>query len=169
MKRNTFNTIGRVVLLPALFVVLFAVDAMAQRYPENGENLLSSYMTQATGHHEIVVQNNSGHDAIVKVEDHFSGETYRLVFVRKGYTYTIEDVRDGTFMLKFALGSDYSPTQKMFLKPVSFTKFDYPDTLRSSTTSNGYQTTINYDQMSITLAPVVGGNANTTKISARDF
>jgi hypothetical protein len=177
MNKSAINLILRSIVIPALCIGIFAVAGVAQTapsqvrvtYPANGENLLSSYMTQAIGNHEITVENNSGRDAIVKVEDHYSGATYRLVFVRKNSTYTITDVRDGTFIIKFALGRDYSPDRKMFLRDLEVTKFDEPDTLRTTVTNNGYQRTTNYQSLTVTLSPVVGGNANSEKISLKDF
>ena len=180
MNKSAINLILKSVVLPILCFGIFVGAILAQTggsvapqarvtYPANGENLLSSYLTQATGKHEITVENNSGRDAIVKVEDNFSGETYRLVFVRRNSNYTITDVRDGTFIIKFALGRDYSPDRKMFLRDLEVTKFDEPDTLRTSVTSNGYQTTTNYKSLTVTLSPVVGGNANSERISLKDF
>lgn len=85
---------------------------------------MDSFVGQESGDYEVMISNNSGHDAIVKIEDHLSGETYRHVFVRRGHTHTITGVRDGTFMIEFALGSDYSQSRTMFLKPISFTKLE---------------------------------------------
>lgn len=181
MKKNTVSLIGNSFVLAVVFAGIFTVSASAQTfnsmpyqmtqiaYPENGENLLGSSYGQITGRHSIVVRNNSGFDAIVKVEDYGTDETYRLVFIRRNQSYTISDIRDGMFMIKFALGSDYSPMQKMFLKPSGFTKFDNPNRFQETRSSDGYRTRVQYSQMSITLAPVVGGNANTTKISAKEF
>lgn len=181
MKKTIAILIGKSFVLAVVFAGISTVSAFAQTsgslpglisqvsHPENGESLLSSFYNQATGRHRIVVTNNSGSDAIVKIEDYTSGETYRLVFVRKNHSHIISEVRDGLFMIKFALGTDYSPSQKMFLKPSGFTKFDNPNRFQETRSSDGYRTTVHYSQLSITLAPVVDGNAQTSKISARDF
>jgi hypothetical protein len=181
MKKTISDLINTSFVLAVVFAGIFTVSVSAQTfnstpyqmtqiaYPENGENLLGSSYNQITGRHSIVVRNNSGFDAIVKLEDYNTEETYRLVFVRRNQSYTISDIRDGLFMIKFALGSDYSSAQRMFLKPSGFTKFDNPNRFQETRSSDGYRTTVRYSQLSITLAPVVDGNAQTSKISARDF
>lgn len=137
--------------------------------PDHGEELIKPGIYHVTGTHKVLVENNSGQDAILKIEDNLSGETYRLVYIRKGYSHTITDIKDGTFMIKFALGEDYSGYDKMFTKSVSYTKFDNPNTFvaRQEFIPGGirkFSTTL-----TVTLAPVVGGDADTSRIKATDF
>lgn len=181
MKKINFGLLMRTLAFSAMFLSFFAATVTAQNresaagqisdisYPENGESLLSSLFTQATGRHSITVRNNSGSDAIVKVEDNYSGETYRLIFVRKDHTYTIDQIRDGSFILKFVLGADYSPSKRMFLKTGSVMQFDTPRNFQMTTFREGNTITTRYSRLSVTLAPVVGGTAQTSKISLKDF
>jgi hypothetical protein len=171
MKTTVLALIGKTLVLPLFFIVLFSVTAFGQAgstggyYPANGEDLLGNAWSKPKGRHAVTIENNNSKDAIVKLEDTSTGETYRLVFVRRGQTYKISEVRDGTFIIKFALGSDYSPSQKIFLRGLEVMQFDEADTLQTTWSGN----TVYYSTLTVSLAPVVGGNADSTKINPRDF
>jgi len=181
MKKTHIDLTRGSLVLSLVLLTLFSITSFAQNsgtipsqfsqisYPENGEDLIMAPLGQLSGRHQVVIQNNSGYDAIVKIEDYFSEETYRLVFIRKGYNFTITGIRDGSFMIKFALGSDYSPSQRMFLKSASFTKFDTPRRFDTTVRYEGNRVITSSSKLSVTLAPVVGGNAQTSKISAKEF
>jgi hypothetical protein len=83
------------------------------------------------------------------------------VYVRGGGTFTAKGVRDGTYRVFTASGEDWDKGKKGFTRDCSFTKFD--DTFTFSTTS--FSASI----WTITLTPVVGGNASTSDVDPKTF
>jgi hypothetical protein len=83
------------------------------------------------------------------------------VYVRGGGTFTAKGVRDGTYRVYTASGEDWDKSKKGFTRDCSFSKFD--DTFKFSTTS--FSASI----WTITLTPVVGGNASTSDVDPKSF
>jgi hypothetical protein len=83
------------------------------------------------------------------------------VYVRGGGTYTATGVRDGTYRVYTASGEDWDKAKKGFTRDCSFSKFD--DTFKFTTTS--FSASI----WTITLTPVVGGNASTSDVDPKSF
>ena len=83
------------------------------------------------------------------------------VYVRGGGTFTAKGVRDGTYRVFTASGEDWDKGRKGFTRDCSFSKFD--DTFKFSTTS--FSASI----WTITLTPVVGGNASTSDVDPNAF
>ncbi|GAA3334963.1 hypothetical protein GCM10020358_01360 [Amorphoplanes nipponensis] len=83
------------------------------------------------------------------------------VYVRGGGTFTAKGVRDGTYRVYTASGKDWDNGKKGFTRDCSFSKFD--DTFKFSTTS--FSASI----WTITLTPVIGGNASTSNVDPNAF
>ncbi|MFI7544180.1 hypothetical protein [Actinoplanes sp. NPDC049599] len=83
------------------------------------------------------------------------------VYVRGGGTFTAKGVRDGTYRVYTASGEDWDKGKKGFTRDCSFSKFD--DTFKFTTTS--FSASI----WTITLTPVVGGNASTSDVDPNSF
>ena len=83
------------------------------------------------------------------------------VYVRGGGTFTAKGVRDGTYRVYTASGEDWDKAKKGFTRDCSFSKFD--DTFKFTTTS--FSASI----WTITLTPVVGGNASTSDVDPNAF
>ncbi|MFI7599598.1 hypothetical protein [Actinoplanes sp. NPDC049681] len=83
------------------------------------------------------------------------------VYVRSGGTYTAKGIRDGTYRIYTASGKDWNAGGKGFTRDCSFTKFD--DTFKFTTTS--YSSSI----WTITLTPMIGGNASTSDVDPNSF
>jgi hypothetical protein len=83
------------------------------------------------------------------------------VYVRGGATFTAKGVRDGTYRVYTASGEDWDKGKKGFTRDCSFSKFD--DTFKFSTTS--FSASI----WTITLTPVIGGNASTSDVDPKSF
>jgi len=83
------------------------------------------------------------------------------VYVRGGGTFTAKGVRDGTYRVFTASGKDWDNGRKGFTRDCSFSKFD--DTFKFSTTS--FSASI----WTITLTPVIGGNASTSDVDPNAF
>jgi hypothetical protein len=83
------------------------------------------------------------------------------VYVRGGGTFTAKGVRDGTYRVFTASGEDWNKAKKGFTRDCSFSKFD--DTFKFTTTS------VSASIWTITLTPVVGGNASTSDVDPNAF
>jgi len=83
------------------------------------------------------------------------------VYVRGGGTFTAKGVRDGTYRVYTASGVDWNKAKKGFTRDCSFSKFD--DTFKFSTTS------VSASIWTITLTPVIGGNASTSDVDPKSF
>ena len=83
------------------------------------------------------------------------------VYVRGGKTFTAKGVRDGTYRVYTASGEDWDKGKKGFTRDCSFSKFD--DKFKFTTTS--FSASI----WTITLTPVVGGNASTSDVDPNAF
>ena len=83
------------------------------------------------------------------------------VYVRGGGTFTAKGVRDGTYRVYTASGEDWDKAKKGFTRDCAYSKFD--DTFKFTTTS--FSASI----WTITLTPVVGGNASTSDVDPNAF
>ena len=83
------------------------------------------------------------------------------VYVRGGGTFTAKGVRDGTYRVYTASGEDWDKGKKGFTRDCSFSRFD--DTFKFTTTS------VSSSIWTITLTPVVGGNASTSNVDPKAF
>ncbi|PRY27636.1 hypothetical protein [Pseudosporangium ferrugineum] len=83
------------------------------------------------------------------------------VYVRKGGTYTAKGIRDGTYRIYTASGQDWNAGKKGFTRNCHFSKFD--DTFKFTTTS--FSSSI----WTITLTPMIGGNASTSDVDPNAF
>jgi hypothetical protein len=83
------------------------------------------------------------------------------VYVRGGKTFTAKGVRDGTYRVYTASGEDWDKGKKGFTRDCSFSRFD--DKFKFTTTS--FSASI----WTVTLTPVVGGNASTSDVDPNAF
>ncbi|AGZ44553.1 hypothetical protein [Actinoplanes friuliensis] len=83
------------------------------------------------------------------------------VYVRGGSSFTAKGIKDGTYRIFTASGEDWNAGKKGFTRDCSFSKFD--DTFKFTTTS--FSSSI----WTITLTPVIGGNASTSDVDPNAF
>ncbi|GGQ54309.1 hypothetical protein [Couchioplanes azureus] len=83
------------------------------------------------------------------------------VYVRGGGTYTVKGIQDGTYRIYTASGEDWDAGRKGFTRDCAYSKFD--DTFTFTTTSSSTSV------WTITLTPVVGGNASTSDVDPSTF
>lgn len=104
---------------------------------------------------------NGGSDAVINVVLGNSKTPAISVYVRGKGKFTVSGVRDGTYRIYMTSGKDWDPKAKAFARDCSFQRFE--DTFQFRTTSTQY--TI----WTITLTPVVGGNARTSDVDPSTF
>ncbi|MGW2253171.1 hypothetical protein ACWCXH_23655 [Kitasatospora sp. NPDC001660] len=104
------------------------------------------------------VDNGGSSDAVVTLA--LDGKSIHSVYVAKGSNASIEGVEDGTYEVYFSGGVDWDNDAKGFTQSCRFTKFQ--DTL-------AFETGRTATSWSITLKPVVGGNAKTEDVDQNNF
>ncbi|MEE1784959.1 hypothetical protein PUR71_18890 [Streptomyces sp. SP17BM10] len=104
------------------------------------------------------VDNGGSSDAVVTLA--LDGKAVNSVYVAKGSNASIEGVQDGTYEVYFSGGADWDGDAKAFTQNCRFTKFQ--DTL-------AFETGRTATSWSITLKPVVGGNAKTEDVDQQNF
>lgn len=132
------------------------------RYP-TGANLMRPLSTSGRG--VLHISNGTELDAIAKLVDAQSNLTVRLVYIQANTNADIGEISSGDYSVKFALGTGYHQDSGRFLYGQSFAKFDEIFDFHEYRTSDGIEWT-DYD---ISLHPVMGGTARTSRISASEF
>jgi hypothetical protein len=83
------------------------------------------------------------------------------VYVQANAAYTLKNIHDGTYNVYYTAGTDWDPNRKLFTKSCEYQQFD--NTLQFTTTSTQY--TI----WSLTMTPVVGGNAQSSDVDPGSY
>ena len=96
----------------------------------------------------------------------YSGKKVRNEYIRKGSTFSMTGVPDGTYYLQWSSGNSWSPKKVVgnlvggFQEDISFAKTE---------NSNDWMTVDGYMQWTVTLYSVTGGDVETDNISASEF
>jgi curved DNA-binding protein CbpA len=139
--------------------------------PENGFSPYNNYFGQGVyengTNNEFVIKNSNQSDAIVCLVDYTTDLKIRNEFIRKGSTFKLSNVPDGTYYLAWFSGNDWSPHKIMmgnveggFQTDTNFSKSDSPSDLMECYGDRRW---------TITLYSVVNGNMNQTEMSENDF
>lgn len=87
------------------------------------------------------------------------------VFVRKGRDFTVRGVPDGTYAIFYRSGGTWDNAAEGFGRNCSYSRFSNP--LKFQTNRSGNR--ITWQDWTITLDPVLGGNAPTEQVDPDDF
>jgi hypothetical protein len=111
----------------------------------------------------LSIDNGTAQDAAVALVDFDSEEAVRYVYIAAHRKYTMRDIEVGKYRLRFELGGNWvdddftcSPSFSEFEKALQF--------VEPSREDEQY-----YKVVSVTLHPVLEGNARTTSISRTQF
>jgi hypothetical protein len=116
-----------------------------------------------SGNGQLTVQNGSTTDAVITLA---VGSHARFsVFIRHGATYKVTSINDGRYAVYYASGADWDSTSGSFARECAFDKFDKPMAFTTTPVAGG----IEYSTWSITLQPVIGGNASTSKVDPSNY
>jgi hypothetical protein len=118
-----------------------------------------------TGQGKLTVENGLSYDAVAVLTPAGSKEALYAVYVRAKDSYTAAGIRDGAYNLYFVVGQDWDEGQKSFQKVVSRERFEEVLEFETESTWQGTR----YTSIRVTLHQVVGGNAPTEEVSARQF
>lgn len=141
-------------------VIKFTPPKERNRRLGNGTILASGIRGGRGG---LTVQNGTGDDSVVTL---LLGKRKAVsVYVRKGSTVTVSNIRDGTYRVYFTSGVDYDRAARTFTRRCVFQRFDDPLPYRTVYTA----TQVRWSNWTLTLNKVVGGNASTSHVSPDDF
>jgi hypothetical protein len=116
-----------------------------------------------SGNGQLTINNGSETDAVLTLA---VGSRARMsVFVRHGSTYKIPGVDDGTYTVFYAGGADWDTGAGAFARKCQFSRFDKSLAFTTTQISGGIQ----YSTWDLTLQPVVGGNATTSKVDPKNY
>ncbi|MEU4565289.1 hypothetical protein [Micromonospora sp. NPDC023956] len=139
----------------------YRVGSFVPKETRDGNRRLSngSYVKRTKGGLGQLKIENGGADAVIGI---VRGKTaVTRVYVRGKSTFTVRGVRDGTYQIFMASGKDWDARSKAFSRDCDFEKFDDPLTFRTTSRT--------YTSWSLSLTPVVGGNASTSTVDPDDF
>lgn len=125
--------------------------------PENGAAVVTR---GKSGRGELSIDNGTDHDALVTLS--LSGTAVRAVYVRSSSTADLRGVVDGTYDIFVALGDGWNGALHRFTASPQYSRFDQSAPFRTVQESAGTR----YTRLSITLAPVAGGDTSTSPVDA---
>src|SRR5262249_3132084 len=103
-------------------------SAVQNRRLANGEFVRDG---DRTGRGQLTSKNNTAHDAVITLT--LSRSPVYSVYVREGSQYTVTGIRDNTYEIFFATGTDWDSQSRRFTRDPAFQRFD--ETVDFATTS----------------------------------
>ena len=146
----------------------------------NGTSPYNSYfgagLYDDNSYNEVTFSNSNSSDVIVCLENIYSGATIRNEYIRKGSSYTMTKVPNGTYVVKVFYGNNWNPNKLLaggkikggFDEDISFSISDDPSdylTMNQHKTSEG----TSYSVWSVTLYSVINGNMDQRPINVDTF
>lgn len=116
-----------------------------------------------SGMGELTIDNGGSSDAVVTLSKHKKATA--SVYVRKGKSYTVTGVPNGTYEVFVTDGADWDRKARAFGRKCAFWRFEDP--VKFGIKRVGNETI--YDTWSFTLQPVVDGTAATADVDPNDF
>lgn len=118
-----------------------------------------------SGGGSLNVSNGTNRDAYIKLVDPFSHNLVAAFYVKSNSTFMLEQVPDGTYQVLFVLGKDWDSETQSFTGSKRFAKFEK---LLNFTTMQ-LSDRVRYAVFELTLNPVFGGNARTSRVDEQEF
>lgn len=134
---------------------------------DNG-TIINSLAGYLGGLGKLSIDNGTDLDSVAKLING-SRKSIITVYIKAHNSYTIDGIAVGRYELFFAHGRDWDSSTNSFLLSRSFSKFEdsFDFTVHDEYRSDGtYQV---YSTYSVTLHPVVGGEAKTDTVSEGEF
>ncbi len=132
--------------------------------PKNNQILFDAYADRRF-RGELTVDNGTSSHAVAKLIDIQTDRKIRSFFVSARQKATIYAIPDGTYQLLFAFGDQLYVSTDLFHSPHGFSKFVRHLTFDTKVTDDSTY----WSQLSVTLHPVIAGNAKTSSISQKEF
>jgi len=134
----------------------------------NGTSLSkNSYYFNGLG--ELKIENGTSLDAIAKLVNITTNKSIFTVYIKANSTYSITKILDGDYKLFFNLGNDWDSEFKAFTINSGYEVFEELFDFVTSKYTEGDYINTEYSMHSVTLNPVIGGQARTNEIDAVEF
>ena len=118
------------------------------------------------GYGVLEVQNGTSEDAVLSLYDSAVDETVREVYVQAKHSFRMKGVSMGTYELAYTTGLDWDNAGETFrCGDPNYAQFERQFVFTEERDQEGVQ----YKTITVTLHPVVGGNARTKRISRQEF
>lgn len=137
-----------------------ASTPLPERRLSNGELIDSQ---RRTGSGQLKVDNDTEHDAVVKLVQ--GGKPIVSVYVSKESEATVEKINDGNYELFYTSGIDWDDQLDTFTRSCQFERFEAPAEFTTISIRGG----VEYTVQSVGLQPRIGGNARTLTVPAQSF
>ncbi|MDB4228811.1 tetratricopeptide repeat protein [Flavobacteriaceae bacterium] len=138
--------------------------------PKNGFSPYNAYFGKGiydnSSGNVFILKNSNDTDAVVLLVNAYSGKKVRNEYVRKGASFEMTGVPNGTYYLEWASGTNWSPELKVgrltggFQSKATFTK---------TRDRNDWMSVDGYKQWTVTLYSVTGGDVESENLSANEF
>ena len=127
----------------------------------NGYQLIKP--SSLSGRGTLTLNNGTEYDAVVNV---LSGEKIKgSIYISTGQTVTLDHIANGTYIVRVANGTAWSDFAHDFNDPAGYFEFPHPYTFSEIHRDDG----IEYDQITLTLHAVPGGNVVKVPITRTVF
>jgi phage FluMu protein Com len=119
----------------------------------------------SNGYGELEVQNGTSEDAVLSLYDSAADETVRDVYVQARHSVRMKGIPKGTYQLAYTAGLDWDDGDAIFRCDPEYAQFERDFGFTEERNEEGVQ----YQTITVTLHPVIGGNIRTKRISREEF
>jgi hypothetical protein len=123
----------------------------------------------ATGPGRFTIENETRHDAVVKLVDEAAKYLMVAVYVRAHSSTTVERMPEGNFAALCAEGVDWDDSVRNFKRQRSFWKVDQKFDFNTRDEYTGNQVIHRYKVVTLELAPSIEGNITRSEINEEEF
>jgi hypothetical protein len=121
------------------------------------------------GEGELNIDNGTDTDAVAKLVSIKADKSIYTVYVKANSKYTIKNISDDDYKLLFNLGNDWDKDKKAFLLNSGYEAFEEDFNFITSSYESGNYINTEYSTFSVTLNPVVNGQAKTEQVNPVEF
>jgi hypothetical protein len=145
------------------------VQAVPSDYPEPWNGYVFKKRFTKGGHGTLKISNGCSSHSVVKLVNVALDAAVYAGFVRANSVLNITAIPDGTYRLLFAAGHGWDDIDGRFKQREGSSEFQKPLVYTTTPITEGNRSGYQFNTMSITLNPVVGGTAKTDSISTSEF
>lgn len=110
---------------------------------------------------ELEINNGTSSDAIAKLVNIATNKSVLTIYIKANNIYNVSKISDGNYKLMFNLGNDWDAVIRAFTVNSSYEVFE--ENFDFTTSESQYST------FSVTLNPIIGGDAKTNEVKPLEF
>jgi len=139
--------------------------------PSTGSELMANPIH--SGPCELTLDNMTTRDVVINVRRTSNKKSIRLVYIRRGESYTLTSIPQGSYNVLLQQGEGWNPTTMSFTKNQSFSKYDavtkFSVTYSPQTEPHLPANPLTYSIIQLTVVDVQNGKKGTLPTSKNDF